>query len=109
MPIVVRIIQRQGKAVLVEWADDGQYKRATIPASKLDGNDCPADVLEASPAYGVDWAAKFRLPGSDVLANELRRQGIWTKEDFMRGRATVNAVMMRILVNPLVDELVKEL
>jgi hypothetical protein len=89
--------------------DGNQYRRATIPASKLSGNDCPADVLEASPAYGVDWAKKFGLPGSDILANELRRQGIWTADDFRRKRATVNAVMMRVFVNPLIDELIKEL
>lgn len=92
----------------MEWVDDGKYRRATVPASKLAGNDCPADVLEASPAYGVNWAAKFGLPGSDILANELRRQGVWTKDDFLRKRATVNAVMMRVFVNPLIDELVKE-
>ena len=90
--------------------DSGQYRRAYVPASKLKGNDIDAAVLEKCPAYGLDWAARFEnLLGADILANELRRQGIWTADDFKRGRRIVNAVMMKIFVNPLVDELVKEL
>jgi len=107
--VTVEIIKREKKSVLVAWMDGGQYHRAYVPASKLKGNSIDAAALEKCPAYGLDWAAKFaNLPGADILANELRRQGIWTADDFRRGRRTVNAVMMKIFVNPLVDELVKE-
>ena len=109
-PVAVNIVKREKKSVLVAWMDGGQYRRAYAPASKLKGNSIDAAALEKCPAYGLDWAAKFAsLPGADILANELRRQGIWTADDFKRGRRTVNAVMMKIFVNPLVDELVKEL
>ncbi|MCP4540590.1 MAG: hypothetical protein GY832_25925 [Chloroflexi bacterium] len=109
-PVTVEIITRQGKSVLVAWMDGDQYKRAYVPASKLKGNDIDAAALEKCPAYGVDWAAKFaHLPGAEIIANELRRQNIWTGDDFRRGRATVNAIMMKFFINPLVDELVKEL
>ena len=108
--IVVEIIKREKKSVLVAWMDGGQYHRAYVPASKLKGNDIDAAVLEKCPAYGLDWAAEFAsLPDADILANELRRQGIWTADDFKRGRREVNAAIHKISVNPLVDKRAKEL
>lgn len=108
--ITVEIIRREGKSALVAWMDGDLYRRAYVPASKLKGNDIDAAALEKCPAYGLDWAAKFAsLPGADILANELRRQGIWTADEFKRGRREVNAVFMRIFVNPLINELVREL
>jgi hypothetical protein len=93
----------------VAWIDEGQYRRAFVPTSKLTGNEVDADVLGKCAPYGVDWVKKFGLPSADLLANELRRQGIWTAEDFKRGTASVRAAIMRIYVNPLVDKLIKEL
>lgn len=108
-PIAVEVVRRDGKSVLCAWMDGNQYRRAFVPASKLKGNDVDAAVLEKCPAYGVDWAKKFNLPGADGLANELRRQGIWTADDFKRGAANVRAAIMRVYVNPLIEELIKEL
>ena len=108
-PVTVEIVERQGKSALVAWIDEGQYRRAFVPTSKLAGNEVDADVLEKCASYGVDWVKKFSLPNADKLANELRRQGIWTAEDFKHGTASVRAAIMRIYVNPLVDELIKEL
>lgn len=87
-----------------------QYRRAYVPTSKLKGNEITAATLEKCPAYGVDWATKFAaFPGADILANDLRRRGIWTSDDFRRGRREVNAAILKIFVNPFVNELVKEL
>jgi len=108
-PVTVEIIERQGKSVLIAWMEEGQYRRAFCPANRLAGNEVDADVLEKCPLYGVNWAQKFNLPDSDLLANELRRQGIWTADDFKRGRAKVLGAIQRVLINPLIEELVKEL
>jgi len=108
-PVIVEVVQRDGKSVLCAWMEGDQYRRAYVPANKLKGNEVDAADLEKCPAYGVDWAKKFNLPASDVLANELRRQNIWTADDFKRGVASVRAAIMRVLINPLVDELIKEL
>lgn len=90
---------------------DGKlYKRAYVPAPKLRGNDVAAGVLAKCPAYGLDWAAKFaQFSSADAIANELRRQNIWTADDFKRGRANATAAFQRIVVNPLLDEIAKEL
>lgn len=104
--LVVKVIERQGKAVLVEWIDKDQYKRATVPGNKLDGDRCAADVLAQGVAYGVDWETVLsEFPGADVIANELRRQGIWTREDFNRNVTQVRGIINRLFVIPLIAEM----
>lgn len=86
------------------------YRRACVPANKVKGNNVDAAVLEKCSAYGLPWETLLSaLPSPDAIANELRRQNIWTADDFRRGRATVTAAFQRVLVNPLLDEIAKEL
>jgi len=88
--------------------DGDQYKRATVPAARLKGNEVDAVVLEAAVPYGVDWAkALDDLPGADIIANEFRRQGIWTLDDYKAKRATVRAALNRLFVIPLEAEIMK--
>lgn len=104
--MAVKIIERQGKAALVAWMDGDLYKRVTIPANKLVGNDVSPDVLAQGVAYGLNWEDILSgWPGADILANEFRRQGIWTAEDFWRGAASVRGAINRIFVAAMMDEL----
>jgi len=90
--------------------DGDQYKRATIPAARLKGNDVDETVLEAAVPYGVDWAKELDdLPGADVIANEFRRQGIWTLDDYRANRATAQAVYTRVFIIPLDVEIAQKI
>lgn len=106
----MRIIERRGKAVLVEWLDDGDMlRRVTIPAGKLAGNDADEDALAAGVPYGLDWEAlDFPVFDSAAFANELRRQGIWTAAEFLRQLHLVRAAIQKSYINPLLEELTVE-
>ncbi len=92
--------------MLVSWMDGDQYKRTTIPASKLKGNDVSATVLAAGVPHGVDWAEVLaEFPGAGLLANEFRRQGIWTWKDFDRQSMAVRGALNRLFVLPLMNEI----
>lgn len=86
--------------------DSDLYKRVTIPANKLAGNDVLPDVLTQGVAYGLDWEGILSdWPSANILANEFRRQGIWTADDFWRGAASVRGAINRIFVAAMMDEL----
>jgi hypothetical protein len=90
----VRVVATKGESALVEWqeGDDltlpGQalsgLKRAYIPADKVtDGQAC-SDVLAAGIPYGVAFEDVL-VPSVTAtrIAQELRRRGLWTKEDVL--------------------------
>ncbi len=109
-PVVVEVVRREGESVLVKWIERKLYHQASVLASDLHGNKIDKAVLAQAIPYGVDWAGKFsKFPKSRLLANELRRQGIWTADDFKRRITDVRAAIQRIYTNPLVNEMVKEL
>lgn len=108
-PVTVEIVQRDKKSVLCAWVDNKLYRRAFVPASKLRGNDVDAAVLAKCLAYGLPWETLLSaLPNADAIANDLRRQNIWTADDFKRDRANALAAILRASINPLVEKLVRE-
>lgn len=80
--IKVKIIQQKGQAALVEWlADDGAH-RATIPAATIIKGQVASDELDYGIIYGEPWEELISInitPAS--IAAELRKCGIWTKDD----------------------------
>jgi len=114
--IEVKIIRRQGEATIVEWIDSRQkseaieYRRAIVPTTSTEGGKCLSSVLDAGVPYGEDWKA-LSVIGLDVdkLASDLRAQGIWRREDFVQRLTEVKATVMRVYVNPLVEQWVREL
>jgi hypothetical protein len=94
----VRVIQRKGQGVLVEWRDQEGYHRTVVPPSALDGDCCePQELLMGIP-YGEPWA---EVVGDIVIAgeqieDELRKHGIWTTEDARRKPNEVVSALMAI-------------
>ena len=78
----VKVIQQKGQAALVEWiAEDGLH-RATIPASTIIKGQVSEDELSYGIVYGEPWEELITLSATpETIAAELRRCGIWTKED----------------------------
>lgn len=85
----VSVAERRGNSVLVERETNGKLERRLVPALELllgkDHLDTKVaeDVWDAGVSYGVDWEALAEVTVTPrQIADELRRRGIWTAEDF---------------------------
>lgn len=84
-----KVISRKGKALLLEWRSDLDIiGRGTVQAEDYKGIETGA-VIEFDPE--TDSFIPYGLPWEDLLpktvpvqniANQLRKDGIWTIEDF---------------------------
>jgi len=97
----VKVIRRQGQAALVEWHVEEQgprglparYRRAIVPVDSLEQRAATRrgeTALHPDPSqgipYGEDWEGLLGELGvpdatAPVIANELRRVGIWVLAD----------------------------
>ena len=80
--IKVKVVRRKGQAALVEWiAEDGAH-RATIPANAIIKGRVASDELNYGIPYGEPWEELVEISTTpETIAAELRRCGIWTKDD----------------------------
>jgi len=80
--IKVKIIQKKGQAALVEWiADDGAH-RATIPVEMIHKGQVEDEILGCGIEYGERWQELITISATpESIAAELRRCGIWTRDD----------------------------
>ena len=80
--VKVKVIQQKGQAALVEWIAEEGARRATIPASTIVKGQVSQDELEYGIEYGEPWEELITISATpETIAEELRRCGIWTKED----------------------------
>lgn len=84
--MIVKIIQKQGAAVLVEWQDAVGVHRGVLPAKVVgDGQAVEYGDLMAAMPYGIPWE-RITLPQVTLeqFAQAFREKGIWTEEDLQR-------------------------
>jgi hypothetical protein len=92
----VREVFHKGSSSTVEWTDDlGYLRRVVVPSDQVveekDGTLYVDDIEDGYPA-GVDWENLIHTRmGPKAIAETLRRNGIWTLEDYARNTATVTA------------------
>lgn len=97
MKTTVRKISHKGSSSLIEWTDDsGNLKRATVPSEELvkekDSTFTVENVDEGYP-YGVAWEDIIHTRmGPKAIADLLRKNGIWTLEDYAQNTAVVTSV-----------------
>ena len=103
--VPVRVVHREGKAALVEWMDKGEPFRVIVPAEMAETKKVPKDVLEAGYAYGEDWAQVEGV--TPLLALELKRVGIWTKDDMRARSHLARAAVTRAFVPQMMKALLK--
>ena len=108
-PVRVRTIHSEKKVVLVEWAESGKLRRAMLPVGSVELGTVAADILAQAMPYGQAWEDEsFPTVDAEALANELRREGIWTKEDLLQKTHLARAAIQRAYINPLINQLVKK-
>ena len=93
----VKVISTSGKAALVEWIIEKSVYRGTVPLDKVLSGVVDRDVLAMAVPYGEPWEEIELETSGTVLAQELRRRGIWTAEDlFANGQAAQAAIRAAI-------------
>lgn len=100
--IKVRIVERRGPSVLVEWDVGDDWRRAFIPTDVLEEDECDADELEAGIQYGEPWEKYADVSGitPEAIGKGLRRRGIWTVDDMERNIMTASKAIAA-LVSPV--------
>ena len=108
-PVKVRTIDIKKDIALMEWVESGKLRRAMLPVSSVESNTVAADVLAQAMPYGHAWEDEsFPTVDAEALANELRREGIWTKEDLQQKTHLARAAIQRAYINPLINQLVEK-
>lgn len=101
-PVAVRVISRQGAAVLVERVTaDGDLARYQVPKEvisqpPIDSATVPAGELDQAIPYGLPWELMLTITfTAEDVARELRKAGIWTKDDLLRGGEVLSRAILR--------------
>lgn len=91
--MIVRILEQQNKAALVEWQDVMGLHRAILPADKVAASgEAAAKDLERGIAYGVPWETLAVVTvTSHTIARLMRSKGIWTEDDLQKNLPQVRA------------------
>ncbi len=89
--IEVRVVAQEGESALVEWAEEGDLRRAYVPVGKIEGGRCSMDDLNAGIPYGVPWEDLIDVSGltREAVGREMRRKGFWTSADINENMRTV--------------------
>jgi hypothetical protein len=95
LEIKVRLVSKKGASSLVEWTDaKGYIHRAHVPSSELIKID--QEVFVENPEegiqYGIDWESFIPQCDPEEIAQLLRKNGIWTYEDYLTNTPVVNSV-----------------
>lgn len=91
--IQVTIVNVAGETALVEWVGSGTPYRVYVPLSDIDNGSVAGDLLVAGVPYGVDWESVKLEADSQLLAANLRKNGIWTYSDLLHNPKTAIACL----------------
>lgn len=103
--IIVKVVRERRGNVLLEWNDDlGHVQRCFLPLELVDaaGVGQSVSVKESVLAKGVPFGddlvphLQVETPTPEVLQDELRKRGIWGREDVMRHPNTVRSVLQYV-------------
>ncbi len=85
MSVEARQVENRGRSIVVEAMIDGKRVRVIIPKNKLKNGLVEDEDWEKGVPFGADWNSLIKLTvTSDVLAEELRKRGVWTIDDYRR-------------------------
>lgn len=77
----VRVISERQGTTLIEWIDDGELRRALLPAREVSA-DGQVEFPERGLDYGLPWARFVTVEVTpEDIERSLKNAGIWTLED----------------------------
>jgi hypothetical protein len=93
--VTVKVIAEKDGSALVEWVERDDLHRCYLPADEVATGKASKEALGAGIPYGIAWEDHLGdLPKSmaRTLGAELRRRGVWCKEDLTNARAVKHAI-----------------
>lgn len=105
-PASVRPVEKQGRALLVEWSDKDGLRRATVRRDDVIGNKIDPDKLAQGNPYGQRWSEEIEGI-SPELERALYARGIWTKADLLERSQLARGAVMEIVGVPLIKKLLE--
>ena len=112
MSVKAKVITTHNDITLIEWIDNrGYYLRAWVTPDMIElieGQSAQVNNPEMGIPYGQDWSELIEQSITPAMvANSLRRSGIWTLEDLLSRPnevhgaviATAGAVLQELLSN----------
>lgn len=92
--IKITKISSKGSSTLIEWVEDGLIKRSRVPEEEVisQGKDTYCKNPEWGIPWGEPWEDYLSENNSYLIANDLRRAGIWFLEEFLTRRREASAV-----------------
>jgi hypothetical protein len=100
--VKIKLISKQGHAALIEWTDaTGGLHRSIVPTEAItEGRIDPAELDYAIHQDGIDLVAALGKDeitiSAQKLQNELRRAGVWTKEDYLAKPTIIFGVLQKL-------------
>lgn len=86
----IKIISRRKQSALVEFIKNDRLQRATVPVGDIVEDQISDYKLKLAIPYGIEWSKYIRLEATPQdLEQNLRRVGIWTKEDALNNAQRV--------------------
>jgi len=107
--VVVQIMDRPNKdVVLVQWEDKDRTRRGFLPTQEVSDNKVTESALKCATPYGESWEELLEEPNvtKKSIAAEMRKHGIWTKEDLLANPVKILKIAARI-VEPTIYALVR--
>lgn len=105
----VRVVERRGKSVVVQWLDGDLLRRHIVNASAVEGDEIDSKVLGKSPEVGVNWAKKVQLEKADELERIMRNRGLFTPEDLRKNPGELTGAIIELYKDEILAlRLVKE-
>jgi hypothetical protein len=99
----VTVLARKGRSVLVEWTDaDIGVQRSYVPYDSVVDKEGVTfcELAELGIPFGVPWELLAQqLPPIDgtALQKELRRVGIWTREDLKANPSAALSAIQQVV------------
>jgi hypothetical protein len=81
-PVDVTIIKVVSGVARVQWRVGQRLTRGFVPVSVIQDSKVDEEELAAAAPYGVAWE-RFLRPAAVEIAEDLRREGIWTVADLV--------------------------
>lgn len=86
----IKIISKRKQSALVEFIKSGELQRVTVPLADIVDGQISDYKLKLGIPYGIEWSKYITLDATPQdLEQNLRRVGIWTKEDALNNAQRV--------------------
>jgi hypothetical protein len=113
MQIKVRLVKVRQTSTIVESDSDGLLKRHIVPSDWLVAVDdqwfVDSEQLAMGIPYGVEWEEYLQdyLFSKESIANSLRKQGIWTLEDYNSKPKSVQDAIISVCLPEILRDAVR--